>query len=295
METWETISSSTRRDNRAREASDHALGGRDTTPQPKEPHIPRPRDRRNALLWRILHYMGTQQCSTKSTIGAGTYSLRDAALLLHLPYGKLRRWAAGYWYSATDEDRFSEPVVPISHDELDERILSFHDLMELAVVAFFRGESVSMSVVRAARARAQVLFKTEYPFATERLQTDGSGIFSDLSPIDDVPVGKLQLELSKGQLAYREFVEPFFRQNVDFAQDGLASAYWPMGRDKPVLLDAGRAFGRPIIRRSGTPTFILYQMRQAGENLDSIAAWYELTPGELDAALEYEQSLRTAA
>lgn len=91
--------------------------------------------------------------SSRSSIGAGTYSLRDAALLLHVHYGKLRRWAAGYWYSAADEDRFSAPVVPANADELDERILSFYDLMELAVVAFFRGQGVSMPVVRAARRR----------------------------------------------------------------------------------------------------------------------------------------------
>src|SRR5580692_191914 len=141
--------------------------------------------------------------SNRPSLGAGTYSLRDAALLLHLRYGKLRRWAAGYWYSGAAEDRFSEPVVPADADELDERILSFHDLMELAVVAFFRGQGVSMQVVRAARARAQRLFGTEYPFATERLRTDGRGIFSDLSAVDDVPQGRLQLELSKGQLAYQ--------------------------------------------------------------------------------------------
>jgi uncharacterized protein (DUF433 family) len=221
--------------------------------------------------------------------------LRDAALLLHIHYGKLRRWAAGYWYSAAAEDRFSEPVVPADADELDERILSFRDLMELAVVAFFRGEGVSMQVVRAARARAQRLFGTEYPFATERLHTDGRGIFSELSAVEDVPHGRLQLELSKGQLAYKDLVEPFFRNSVDFGQDGLAAKYWPMGRGKPVLLDARRAFGRPIIGRSGTPTFVLYQMRQAGEHADRIASWYSLTRAELDAALEYEESLRAAA
>jgi len=36
-------------------------------------------------------------------------------------------------------------------------------------------------------------------------------------------------------------------------------------------------------------------MRHAGENVDSIAARYGLTRDELDAAIEYEQSLRAAA
>lgn len=231
----------------------------------------------------------------RTAIGVGTYSLRDAALLLHIPYAKLRRWAAGYWYSATQEDRFSEPVVPGDIDELDERILSFLELMELFVIGFFRRQGVSMQVIRAARALAQDLFKSEYPFATERIRTDGSGLFSDLPAVENIPSKRLKLELSKGQITYRELVEPFFRTQIDFAPDGLASTYWPLGREKPVLLDARRSFGRPILLRSGTPTFVLYGMHQAGEQLDRIAAWYDVTRDELDAALEYEQSLRAAA
>jgi uncharacterized protein (DUF433 family) len=230
----------------------------------------------------------------RTAIGVGTYSLRDAALLLHIPYAKLRRWAAGYWYSATEEDRFSEPVVPGEIDELEERILSFHELMELFVIGFFRAQGVSMPVIRAARVRAQGEFHSEYPFATERIRTDGRGIFSDLD-VEDVTSKRLKLELSKGQLTYREIVEPFFREQIDFDADGLASTYWPLGREKPVLLDARRSFGRPIVVRNGTPTFVLYGMRQGGEALDRIAAWYDVTRDELDAALEYEQSLRTAA
>jgi uncharacterized protein (DUF433 family)/GNAT superfamily N-acetyltransferase len=229
----------------------------------------------------------------RTAIGVGNYSLRDAAMLLHIPYGKLRRWAAGYWYSATEEDRFSEPVVPGDVDELDERVLSFYELMELFVIGFFRRQGVSMHVVRAARAEAQILFGTEYPFAMERLNTDGRGIFADLI-VDDVPAKRLKVELSKSQVAFAEVVEPFFRENVDY-HNGLASTYWPLGRDKPVSLDAQRSYGRPIIPRTGTPTFVLYAMHKAGERHDRIASWYEVSGDELDTAIEYEDSLREAA
>ena len=230
---------------------------------------------------------------SQTSIGVGTYSLRDAAMVLHLPYGKLRRWAAGYWFSAADEDRFSEAVVPGDSDELDERVLSFYELMELFVVGFFRREGVSMPVVRAARSRAQRLFDTEYPFATERLSTDGRGVFADLRAVD-VPSNRLKVELSKGQVAFKELVEPFFRKNVDY-ENGLASTYWPLGRGKPVLLDARRAFGRAILERTSTPTFALYGMHKSGEDHDRIAAWYAVTPEELETAIAYEDSLREAA
>jgi uncharacterized protein (DUF433 family) len=237
--------------------------------------------------------MRTTTPRQKTAIGVGSYSLRDAAMLLHVPYGKLRRWAAGYWYSAADEERFSAAVVPGEIDELEERVLSFHELMELFVIAFFRREGVSMPVIREARGRAQVLFKTEYPFGTERLNTDGRGVFADL-PMPEVPANRLKLELSKSQIAFKDLVEPFFRKNVDY-ENGFAATYWPLGRERPVLLDARRAFGRPIVVRTGTPTFALYAMHKAGEDPDRIAAWYDVTRNEFDTAIEYEETLRDAA
>jgi uncharacterized protein (DUF433 family)/GNAT superfamily N-acetyltransferase len=225
----------------------------------------------------------------------GAYSLRDAALLLRIPYGKLRRWAEGYWYSVSEDDRFSEPVVPGRSDEVEERVLSFLELMELAVIAFYRSQGVSMQVVREARTQAQHLFDTEFPFATRRLQTDGKGIFAALSQIEGVPDGRLQIELSNSQLTHSDLIEPFFRNSIDFGRDGLALAYWPLGREKPILLDSRRAFGRPIVTRVGTPTFVLFQMREGGESTERIAAWYGLTQDEVEIALEFEQHIRTAA
>jgi uncharacterized protein (DUF433 family) len=231
----------------------------------------------------------------RTTIGIGSYSLREAALFLRIPFAKIRRWAAGYWYSAVDEDRFSQPVVPGQADAMDERVLSFHELMELAVIAFYRSEGVSMAVVRKARAAAQELFEVEFPFAMERLRTDGHGIFANLAHVSEVSDDRLLVELSKSQLTYTALVEPFLRTNVDFGADGMASTYWPLGRDKPILLDANRSFGRPIAKSNGTPTFVLYQMRQSGETLERLAAWYGLPLAELESALEFEEHLRVAA
>ena len=198
-------------------------------------------------------------------------------MLLHIPHAKLRRWG----------------LVPGDVDELAERVLSFHELMELFVIGFFRRAGVSMHVVRAARAHAKDLFATEYPFATERLNTDRAVIFRNL-PVVDIPAKRLKVELSKSQGALTECVEPFLLQNVDY-ENGFASTYWPIGRERPVLLDARRAFGRPLVVRTGTPTFALYGMHKSGENHDCIAAWYEVTRDELDAAIEFEESLREPA
>jgi len=61
------------------------------------------------------------------------------------------------------------------------------------------------------------------------------------------------------------------------------------------MLDAQRAFGQPIVRRTGTPTYALYAMSKAGDTADRIASWYDISAAEYDAAIEYETSLRQAA
>jgi uncharacterized protein (DUF433 family) len=51
-----------------------------------------------------------------------------------------------------------------------------------------------------------------------------------------------------------------------------------------------RAFGKPIERLSGVPTYVLYGMSQAGETVDAIADWYEVEPEGVRDAIEYEQT-----
>jgi hypothetical protein len=164
-------------------------------------------------------------------LGSGAYSLFEAARIIRVPYQKLRRWASGYWYVDEDHiERFSSAVVSDpSGDEADDRILSFCELMELFVVGFYRTEGVSMSVVRAARLNAQKLFSTEFPFATQKLPTNGKRIFAELSASSmDISDAKLTIELTKSQVAFDSVVRPFFRE-LDFDR-GLAFRYWPMGR-----------------------------------------------------------------
>jgi len=239
--------------------------------------------------------MDTREHVGPAGIGSGAYTLFEAARIIRVPYQKLRRWASGYWYVDEDEERFSTAVVPDMDDDSDERILSFYELMELFVIGFFRRQGVSMQVIRATRVIAQRTFNTEYPYATQRLETDGSGIFAELPTAFElhVPEKRLTIELSKSQNTFDRIVRPFFRE-LDFDQ-GLAYRYWPMGRSEPVILDARRSFGRPIVESRGIPTYALFNMVESGEDRATVASWYRVTADELNSAIEYEKTLLRAA
>jgi uncharacterized protein (DUF433 family) len=237
---------------------------------------------------------GAEQAG-RAGLGVGAYNLFEASRIIRVPYQKLRRWASGYWYVDEDIERYSAAVVPhAAGDEGEERVLSFYELMELFVIVFYRSEGVSMQVVRAARAVAQKLYGTEYPFAMQKLPTDGKRIFAELAESSalDIPGKRLTVELTKSQIAMDAVVGPFFKE-LDF-DHGLAYRYWPLGRQRPVILDARRAFGRPIVERRGVPTYALFNMVEGGEERNLVAEWYQVSRDELDTAIEYELMLRAA-
>ncbi len=264
-----------------------------------------------------------------SLIGCGLYSIRDAARILRVAPRSLRRWADGYTYrlpvahaslgtgrdggpqvqaslgvadglprhSRSDRDqertRFSPSVVQPALPVLGgERVLTFADMMELRFVSWFRQHGVSLRVIRAAAGIAAELFEADHPFASAKFATDGLRIFAllaqrraDLS----ISPALLAQELPSCQYVFTQMVEPYFR-DIDFG-DQWANRWWPLGREKRVVLDPTRSFGEPIDSATGVPTRSLYRTYIAEGDVDRVAWWYDVPALAVERAIQYEQSL----
>jgi len=98
------------------------------------------------------------------------------------------------------------------------------------------------------------------------------------------------LELgSGGQSAFEEVVAPFCHR-LDFdASSKLASRYFPLGREVPVVVSPAHAFGRPVIAGTNLPTETIASLVRGGESLDDIAAEYQLSREEVDHAWRFEE------
>jgi uncharacterized protein (DUF433 family) len=228
-------------------------------------------------------------------LGVGLYTIPEAARLLKVPARTLARWAEGYTFTYRDEKRFAAPLFRREHARLlEERILTFADLIEMMLIRMFSEHGVSMPTIRAAAAAAIREFGTGHPFATRRFHTDGKRLFLETRRDDSGPAvdSAFLRELPSFQLVLDEVARPFFFK-LDYDQDEVLR-YWPLGRDKGVVLDPRRSFGKPIVSRFGVPTWVLNEMVQAGETRDRVASWYEVSPEAVDAAVEFEQSLRIA-
>lgn len=228
-------------------------------------------------------------------LGIGLYTMTEAARLLRVDPRTLQWWAEGYSPVSQAGRRASEPVIQRDLVALEgEPLLTFTDLLELHMVALFRRENVSLQTIRAAADKAAQLFNTRHPFVVKQFETDGRHIFATLE--DEGIAGRTQqqmiTDLNLSQMVISSIARLFFL-NIEY-QDFEPIRYWPMGRDGRVVLDPQRSFGKPIDARSGVPTAALYTMARSGESLQSVADWYEIEVEAVEAAVNFEHSLKAA-
>jgi DNA-binding transcriptional MerR regulator len=261
-----------------------------------------------------------------SYIGCGLYTAEDTAHILHLPTGNVKRWGDGYWYKLPEssgvrkpqcdwrqsldvpevpvcvpprkrtsaEPRFSPGIVPPDLPPMGgRRIFSFHELIELRFVSWCRENGVSMPVIRAAAQVAAELFQATHPFALDTFATDGHNIFALMrEKRADLALGKnvLAVELPKFQLVFTSMIEPYFK-DLDF-EDHWANRWWPLGKDRRVVLDPARRFGEPIDGETGVPTNSLYQTYLAEDkDMSRVAWWYDVPVEAVAYAVDYEKLL----
>ncbi len=170
----------------------------------------------------------------------------------------------------------------------EERIVTFLELMELHFISMFRSENVSLQTIRKAALAASNRFKTDYPFAVRRFDTDGRTIFATL--IEHETDAVLVEDLKRGQYVFNEIVRPFFRK-LDYRGTNDVIRYWPLEHNGRVVLDPQRQFGRPIDAKTGVPTRSLYEAVKAGEEAVVVAEWFGVPLQAVTLAVKFEESL----
>lgn len=233
--------------------------------------------------------MATDVHLQRSPFNLGVYSVSEAARLVKKPSAWVRRAVQGYEFSGRKgQRRSSPPLFRGQYERLGGIInLSFLDLIELVFVRDFLAHGVSWPVIRRTAEVAAELFKeTEHPFCVRRFATDGSSIFA----VAESQAGEQILDVPNRQHVFAEITSPFFKQ-LEYSASGDLLRWFPMGMDRPVVLDPRLSFGSPIVAGHGVPTATLYAALQAGDSEEAIAEWFELPQEAVHAALDYERSL----
>jgi uncharacterized protein (DUF433 family) len=234
------------------------------------------------------------------------YGARDAAACLNIPEKTILNWLAGH-------DSF-RPVLTVDPDQ---RQLSFYNLCEAFILNELRRRSrYSLQSLRILDSE----LRAEYPqFKYPLADLDVNVLVDRVEDSNEVlsPSGKVYMKRQKGrprpELYTRTATTPLmsisdrgrrlvlvdvistFLQRVDKTPiEGIVRLYPFITKDhhpeapKSIVLDARVAFGKPVIAGTGIPTAAVYQLFNAGDNIQDIADEYERHTSEIEAAIRYE-------
>jgi uncharacterized protein (DUF433 family) len=227
-----------------------------------------------------------RQTDTSSRlIGLGIYTPAEAALYTGIAAKDIRRWMFGYTSDGITHPGLWTPELAFS----EENLLGFHDLLEVRFVHAFRKHGVSLQAIRLASKQASEIFDQQYPFTCKRFQTDGRSIFAT---VFDETGDEAILDLVKRQYAFRQVIGPSLYEGIDYAGEGSAQRWYPVKRSKTIVLDPNRNFGKPVLTATGIDTAAIYQAYLSeDENLQRVAALYEIKPSAVQAAVAYEHGI----
>jgi uncharacterized protein (DUF433 family) len=150
-------------------------------------------------------------------------------------------------------------------------------LIELAVAAACKEAGMKLADIRAARSYFAGAFKTDYPFATLDLATDGVDLAMKAG-------AELLIGNRSGQLAWKRIIGDRFEE-FDY-EDGLAVRWRVAGRKSPIVIDPRIRFGAPTV--DGVPTWAIKGRWEAGEPIDIIADDFDIGIRTVVQALEFE-------
>ncbi|MBK6851722.1 MAG: DUF433 domain-containing protein [Burkholderiales bacterium] len=237
-------------------------------------------------------------------LGLGVYNLADAARLIRIDRRSIKRWMYGYTHSHRNgeevEQRHAAPLwsPQYTSDELGERVIGFHDLLELRVVRQFVDHGVPLQVVRRCLDTARELFGTDYPLTRRSFVTDGATIYVEsieaARTSGEIEDGHL-LNLRSRQYAFKAIIKDSLYAGIEY-EGGTARRWYPEPRTKAVVVDPALQFGQPIVEACGVPTVTLYTAFEAEQrDRARVARLFDVEPRHVDAAVRFECELLKAA
>ncbi len=225
---------------------------------------------------------------SESLSGVGIYTVSEASSLTGVSSRAIRRWLWGYRGKSAQHQPLWTPQIPIVDDV---KALGFRDLIEIKFVDHFnkRGH-LSLQFIRKIIDHAAELLEQTYPLSSIKFKGIGKQVIAEVA--EGTPEKKLLFNIYTGQ-----FLLPFM---IDYLYDALEyseydelARWYPLGKDRRVVVDPKRSFGRPI-SPEGVPTGVLAAALKAEKTVDNVVYWFKVDPKSVTDANEYENMLLAA-
>jgi uncharacterized protein (DUF433 family) len=215
--------------------------------------------------------------SLQPVLGKGIYTISDVAHILQLDNAKVRRVLQDYWNS-----RFVEDGGTYSWGDKHQAV-NFYTMMEFYIFYQLRRLNISTRKILKAHTYLSDLLQTPYPFADARLLTDGRTIFFE-EDVDSI----IAID-GKDQRSFRKIMIDFCKK-IEFGDQTIAKKFWPLSKNKSVVIDPEHQFGQPIVDGTNIRVETIFELFKAGESIDRIANLYEISHSSVKDAIAYCQA-----
>ena len=160
-----------------------------------------------------------------------------------------------------------------------EKATNFYTLIEFYIFYQLRELKVSAKKILTAHEEIAKQLKTQYPFASSKVLTDGKSI---LYALDDGTT--IQADRSK-QIVFRELIDNFCKK-IEFSNKDLAQRYWPLGKNHCIIVDPHHQFGQPVIDKTNILAENIFDLYSAGESVQFLSRLFSLKQKEVKDAIE---------
>jgi Uncharacterized conserved protein len=217
----------------------------------------------------------------KQQLGSGIYTIPDISKLLNIPQAKVRRYLNEYWDDRLGKKLFNETYSWTADNKT--RAVNFYTLIELFTCFHLQELGVKPREILKSRMAMVKDLKVPYPFASDKLLSDGKKIWYEFK--DSI----VKADGSK-QSDFVEFIR-VFANKIEFNRNKIAEKFWPAGRQSEVIINPHNQFGQPILNGTNINAEVIFSMYESGEQIDTIGILYDLTKKQVNDAISFYKKL----
>lgn len=210
-------------------------------------------------------------------LGDGIFTAADVSNILNLDYSKVN-----YWFRRYLRDRYNlDYSFGWGYYQYQDIVaVNFYTMIELYVFYQLREHNVSPKKILKLHSFLSDFYKTRYPFAKANILVHGKQVL--MSHGDNITLADETF-----QMVFNEIVIPFSKHIEFDNSDGLARKFYPLGKDKNVVVNKDNQFGQPIIDKTNIKISTILSFYEGGETIESIAKMYSLNVAQVKDAIEY--------
>ncbi len=224
------------------------------------------------------------------------YTVPEAARYLGVHPGTFRRWVDGYTFTPSHRTvpTVGKPIVHSASSKRHAPRLAFAALVEGAVIDALKKAGLSLQALRRIAKTLQTDFGDEWALASHRLTLSGGTGRSGPEVLWDYAEqhgdDEVLVALDTKQRVFADVVRDYL-ERIIYLDEYAGQIYLPVTRERLLLVDPQRNFGRPMFGSNATPVGPVLDRVDAGEAIASVARDYALDVDEIRLAARHASAL----